>query len=448
MGENPPDANHAEISEARAWWAARSRRYGLLIGSAATSALGVSLTLAGRLAWEHYVPAALVFAGAGLLGGAIAIRPRGDPTSVRSESHVPKASTAGTEGVDTFSDSPGLNLSSLGTVSSHQQIHSSSAGRPSKITASGKPDPGDFLWESWTPLVGGLPVELVGPVPETAYVAPQPGQPKLYEEGEPVVLEPSYFEDDGLDWGTGNSLGVLVAVPSHSPSGSGSPVVTNVVSPKAQLGTSTEALGGSDPIESPTVTPVLTEALNPTPPHLRKNPARAKLRAPRPLHSENSLAHPTRCADCRVLVNVPKIWRRCPDCHRQLCTHCIVEALVAFEEGWCSHCAGLRHLDMLTKELAPPTRRLSQRRLPKTSIPRSTWQYDGGSAHGGLRPGPKVPERAPQLRYPSEKAVSLNHSNRLDPRRSTGGFAASLIREFGGDPTPHPGLQPSDGGGI
>jgi hypothetical protein len=448
MGENHPTTNQTETSYARAWWAARSRRYGLLIGSAATSAVGVSLTLAGRLAWEHYAPAALVFAGAGLLGGAIVVRPSGDPTPNRGELHVPKSSTAGPPAADTSCDIPRSNHGSPGTASSNQQIHPSPTRMPSKITASSKSDPGEFLWESWAPLVGSLPVELVGPVPETAYIAPQPGQPKLYEEGEPVVLEPSYFEDDGLDWGTGNSLGVLAAVPSHSLSGAASSAASSVVSAKAQLGTSTEALGGSNSIGTATVTTVLTEALNPTPPHLRKSQARAKLNAPRPLHSENSLAHPTRCADCRVLVSVPKIWRRCPDCHRQLCTHCIVEALVAYEEGWCSHCAGLRHLDMLTKELASPTRRPSQRRLPKTSMPRSTWQYDGGSAHRGFRPGPKVPERAPQLRYPSEKAVSPTHSNRLEPRRSTGGFAASLIREFGGDPTPHPGPQPSNGAGI
>jgi hypothetical protein len=448
MGENHSDRDRAEISEARTWWVARSRRYGLLIGSAATSALGVSLTLAGRLAWEHYLPAGLLIAGAGLLGGAIAVRPSGEPTSNRSSPHVPIPSTAGPQRVDTCYDSSTLNRDSLGTVSTHQQIHSLLGGLPSKIRASDKPDPGEFLWESWAPLVGSLPVELVGPVPETAYIAPQPGRPKLYEEGEPVVLEPSYFEDDGLDWGTGNSLGVLVAVPTHSQTASASSAVPSVVPATAQLGTSTGALGGSSSIANPTVTPVLTEALNPTPPHLRKNPARAKLHAPRPLHSENSLVHPTRCADCRELVSVPKIWRRCPDCHRQLCTHCIVEALVAYEEGWCSHCVGLRHLDMLTKELALPTRRLTERRLPKTAMSRSTWRYDSGSAHRGLRPSPKVPEREPQLRYPSDKSVSPSHSNRLEPRRSTGGFAASLIREFGGDLTPHPGPQPSDGAGI
>lgn len=448
MSENRPDLGSTEISEAREWWAARTHRYALLVGSAATSGIGLSLTLAGQLAWGHYVSVALLLAGAGMLAGSTAVRPRATTETPANPSVAPGPLPTGFVDVNPGFAVVGLGRTPSCTGHSPREFPARSDVR-ARISATGRSDPAEFLWESWSPSVGRLPVELVGPVPETAYVAPRAGRPQLHEEGEPVVLEPSYFEDDGIDWGMRTPFGGPVVLTPHplasTSDNAAEPSVSANTTPATARRTtvSRTSIGGAA-----FGTQVLTEALDPTPPHLRPNRSPAKLHAAHRIPSGNSLSHPTRCADCRQLIREPKIWRRCPDCHRQLCTHCIVEALVAYEEGWCPHCAGLRHLDMLTRELAPRARSGTPLTSARVTVPLRSPRFEGGLRPGKQRPGRKEPDRTEGHRISRESGGPLVNPPGSKPRHSTGGYAASLLRQFGGELTPHSGPQLSNGAGI
>jgi hypothetical protein len=219
-------------------------------------------------------------------------------------------------------------------------------------------DPKVHLWQTWAPLIGGLSAELVGTVPETAYIPAQPGHPTRHEVGEPIQLEPSYFDDDKPDLDSGSNIAEQGPIPS--------PALTST--PSVELHAGPESIpaipaGPAHPIAG-SVSPDarngaqnLQQDLNTTPPSTRQISTNAKLDTIHPIRPVIGVARTSRCANCRTAVLESKDWRRCPDCHLQLCTHCIVEALLFYEEGWCTHCAGLRHLNILSRDLGPAGRR-------------------------------------------------------------------------------------------
>ena len=447
MNSREPARN--EDPEVREWWVTRSARHALLVGSATTGALGLSLTLAGRLAWDHYAPVELLIMGAGMLAASAVVRPQVAPETAANPPGVPGTASPRIARTNNTTAALGLARSSTGSHESAREILPPASSLPSRIFATSRSNPAEFLWESWAPTLGRLPVELVGPVPETAYVTPRSGRPQLHEEGEPIVLEPSYFDDDGIDWGTTNrfdTLGTLPPRPIASITSQAAGCATGASLPPA---TSPQPGVGANSVGSAVIgTPVLTEALNPTPPHLRPRPSKTKSHVPQPRRSENSLDRPTRCADCRQLVREPKIWRRCPDCRRQLCTHCIVEALVAYEEGWCSHCAGLRNLELLTREITPRARSKTRASYRKKVLPPEAPRLDRAPRGAMQPPDSKVLDRAQELGSPRTIGQSLGNPTGPKVGGWPGGYAASLLREFGAESMPRSGSESSNGAAI
>lgn len=277
-------------------------------------------------------------------------------------------------------------------------------------------DAGEELWHRWGSSAGRLPVELVGPVPETAYIPPHPGEPVLYEEGEPVAIEAllangpaSWIATPEIACAPPESM-IPHPTPPAPPPKALEPIAPIVVAPPVMISPEMvpNAPAAPVPVEivpevafapalsppeldmsaflSIAATPVAREALNPTPPHLRPEPTHAA--AHRPAHPDRAPHHAgssTRCADCHKVVRNPKVWSRCSDCHSQLCSHCIVDALLEYEWAWCTHCAGLRNIDAIPGQLAPPHRTARPR---KASRPAS-----GPQGPVSVRAGPLSPAR-------------------------------------------------------
>jgi hypothetical protein len=322
-----------------AWWADRAHRYLLPAAGAVSVTLGVSLAIGARFPGDTYLPLALVVLGVGVLASVLA--------RVESDNVPPPEAAAPTERfiADTLVICPSCSARSFQTPSTPSPHPSAwrvpdppravpSSGGSAAFTA----NPGDFLWGSWIPESGRLPVELIGPVPETAYLPHRPGAPTLHEEGEPVIVgtegsktplesappsaAPSTSRTSGRSWASAEVLESEVEVLSSSPSW------------KAV---------GSSALDFLSFDPLLQEALNPIPPHLRTDSharnAPAPVRAPRPREPVPA-GH---CADCGELVPDLANWRRCSDCHHLLCAGCMVSTLLTRERAWCSHCAELRN---------------------------------------------------------------------------------------------------------
>jgi hypothetical protein len=303
--------------------------------------LGLSLTFGVRTPWEAYLPLVLVISGLMLaVTGLVRPEPLDRPS-------VAAAGASDRYIADALVICPSCSARAIDTASVDQPpsgawrvpdpAHATPVPPPSALTAT---TPGDFLWTSWLPPAGKLPVELIGPVAETAYVPPKPGAPVLYEEGEPIdiadlipILGPEP-----------EPTPPLASVPDLAPAATVSPsadyndydLPTGMPGWK-EMGFS---VGGS------LLDPMLEEALNPTPPHLRPPAPLLTLPPPEPpLRPWEVDARSLQCADCRDPVPDPANWRRCLDCHRALCADCMVSALVVRERAWCSHCAERRGLD-------------------------------------------------------------------------------------------------------
>jgi hypothetical protein len=320
----------------------RSRRYLVPIAGAVSVTLGLSFAIAARFPGDVYLPLVLVSLGVGVLSSALgSIGPR-----------EPLATAAATSSerfiADTLVICPSCSARSFEPVATLPPAASTGAWRvpdpvpgalatgPAHAVAS---TPGDFLWGSWASETGRLPVELVGPVAETAYVAPRPGAPTLYEEGEPVMFEPVASSTPATETRASSSVSAVSA---------SAPVMPR---PEIEDSESTLVMGlsdwrsvGSSVLEYTSADVVLWEAMNPTPPHLRA-PSTPRA-APTPVsRSARSQAIPSgQCADCAELVPDPANWRRCLECGHLLCSVCMVDALVSRERPWCSRCAEARHL--------------------------------------------------------------------------------------------------------
>ncbi|MCI4366813.1 MAG: hypothetical protein L3K08_03580 [Thermoplasmata archaeon] len=223
--------------------------------------------------------------------------------------------------------------------------------------------PSDFIWSSWATAGTALPVDLVGPVPETAYVVPAPGAIDHFPEHGVPMLPPSALEDlpSGPqrypDPGT-RSAPTFTGAPSlsdgaaaWSPRASGSPYRGGMASRSgAFAGFDMSGPAGSAgpgplatevPFEAPGMNWIQREALTATPPHLRPLPAAPKVPEP-PRPAAPPVSGPPVCATCAQRIQSPAVWRRCPDCYRPICPDCIVTALLEQDRGWCESCAEAR----------------------------------------------------------------------------------------------------------
>ena len=439
MSEDRRDGGHAQSITVSDRSASRSYRLYLLLGSGAAFALGgFALSAAGRFGWGPYAPIEAILLGFALLVGAALPEPSGD---LSSDKQIPRASAASPG--NGHATPPGFSRGV--EASSDTKPPSLKSALPKKFEASVtapptyRQSPGDFLWSSWESSTGRLPVELVGPVPETAYEPPRPGGVLLHEEGEPILLETSYFDDENLEWAWGSSWPGPCGGYSQSMSGPTKDQPVWGPSPSSSMNASQDLanFGPHSPERDPQ-RPVLHEALDPTPPDLRLAPANRRIKvAPRPRPpSPNGRS---RCANCRTAIPEPKAWRRCPDCQHPLCTHCIVEALMAYEGGWCAHCAGLRHLDLLSKELGPAGRFAAHRKVHRASPPINRPTGAFSNSVGRSVRGWKEPDWFVSIPAIRKRSASMHPSNRRQGRARLENLPSVGAQRAHGDPTPNRG---------
>jgi hypothetical protein len=338
--------------DSRSWWGSLDPRYILLMGGGlAIIALGITLRIAGDLGWGLYAIAAVVISGLGLLGVAIGYPTSGtDPHPSYSEGYMPSASDLTDPPVD------GVGNPSLGPTRNprpSQGLYDEEALPPWNTSASGRSAPAEILGETWTPTSGGPLPEVVNPVSGIVNAPPRLGESKKDDARARLLLDPSVSADAEERTSARASAVTLLPSPSRPSTGHRGPEVEASPNP-SEPPIATGPVVRTISITASTGATLVREALNPTPPHLRAGSEPVAPRVAQPASKFGLPNRSTRCANCRTAIRVPKIWRRCPDCHHQLCNHCIVEALLAYEGSWCAHCAGLRHLDALAKELLPP----------------------------------------------------------------------------------------------
>jgi hypothetical protein len=157
--------------------------------------------------------------------------------------------------------------------------------------------PGETLWARLTPATSGtLPVELVGPIAESAF-ANLPGE----DYGPEGVGGPSSWEGAPL-------------FDSPTPA-------------------------WPSPDEDRSWSPTEDEAFNHTPPHLRPSPPALKeILGPRPGVVSPKPVDGTTCASCHRTLTNPPAWRACTTCHRPFCGECAFRARRNFGTGRCLKC--------------------------------------------------------------------------------------------------------------
>jgi hypothetical protein len=205
--------------------------------------------------------------------------------------------------------------------------------------------PGDRLWGQWLPdEASHLPVGLVGPVPETAWIPPTVGSVVPFPDREPrqvvvggtlVPVDFPGFVDDPFEPEVSTTTEPFV--PSDF-----APAVetTSVFSNDAgsdRSGTSTTPGTFEPEISSDWIT---VEALHPLPPHLRAGHRPGESSGPPGRPSGPRASPPARsCATCSRALPPAVRSRPCPDCRLPVCLTCRTQAVVNYGQTWCGRCA-------------------------------------------------------------------------------------------------------------
>ena len=341
-GEGPreilaPSANHSP-------W------YVVPIAGAVSLTLGLSTALDSRVLWGSYAPVLLVILGIGALVIGFA-----RPTAWRLPPSAP-AVPPDRSNSEAWVICPSCSERGIGAVSapaptSFRDVRPSRSAAASGRSRPDPSDPADVLWGSWVPEAGRLPAELIGPVPESAYVSHRPGTPSLVEDGEPTIFVPDETDRSAEDlFGSafgGRDLTANESLAIRATHGSDNDPTAN---PRDRSAAVSRGVGPSAP-GFMVGNVVLWEALNPTPPHLRTGPKRTEAPpARRPSRSRDS-GRSVRCATCNSPVGDPAIPSQCPDCLRPLCAQCADGPRRADAESRCSRCSELRTLDALESEV-------------------------------------------------------------------------------------------------
>ena len=180
---------HDEVHEAApagvGQWADRSDRYLVPVAGILAITLGISLATDLKVPWAPFTPLLLIALGGGMVANAaVGLFVRDSQLSAgvgaMTQASVQPAVLQASSKPGVFSRSP---HSSSKTPHEPRQPKSATGA---VSNADYRVAPGDFLWGSWVPPTRKLPGELVGPVPETAYVPPRQGSPTLHAEGEPI----------------------------------------------------------------------------------------------------------------------------------------------------------------------------------------------------------------------------------------------------------------------
>lgn len=352
-------------------WVHRSHPYILPVLGASSLALGISGVLDASAPWRDYAPLVLVTLGvAGLAAGLARLAIPGAPSAsdgIETETRLreswvvcPSCSARTLEGEPSSPTGPWRSSGASGP----------STG-PSSSAATGRADPGDALWASWAVEAGHLPVERIGPVPETAYAPHREGAPSLYEEGELIVLTPasSNLPADGISStalegrdGVSHESLTSTSIPKSETTRASIPSYWNAFSPP---GRGPPALGSTvDDL-------VRWEALNPIPPHLRTDAKRGRDVANEPPSGPREPEAIAACANDHVSARIPMSERPCPECLRPLCASCADDPLGEHTERRCARCEDLHELDAIRDGIARRTSRPTPTPAKGSRRPRS-----------------------------------------------------------------------------
>jgi hypothetical protein len=324
-------------------WADRSHWFVLPLTGAVSFGIGLSLVFGLKLPFAGYAPLLLVVLGVGAIASALAgLATRSahpadvarSPAPVVSESWVicPSCSARSSAAAPHADLPPVRDAPPISWL------------LPAHSQDSGPPGAGDALWASWIPDVGKMPVDLIGPVPETAYVPHREGTPRLYEEGEPVVLE--LPTAGGIAGAVATGVTLEAAVRADSPELA--PSLLDEVAAEVEEtipAVVSEPIDAGDGISVTDLTigdVVLWEALNPTPPHLRSGTAAVPLTLAGRTGAVGPVYAGVQCVDCRGPVVETGAPHRCFLCRRRLCGDCMEKALRTSEGGCCSYCSALQ----------------------------------------------------------------------------------------------------------
>ncbi|MCI4336964.1 MAG: hypothetical protein L3K18_03030 [Thermoplasmata archaeon] len=309
--------------------------------AAAGLSLGGALALGAPRALEAYAPLALVVVGGGALGSSLVyLRWRGHAAAARAVPvRVPAA----------VPTAPCPRCAESDARHEWSEIvrrawHTPIAGPPHGSMAAGysSPTPGQQIWDTWGPQsTAGLPVPLVGPVPETAWIQPPPGAHVPFPHKEPSLivvngaLTPivSAVSGDVPNPSTPNPASPADALPAPVPSmPAHSPELDTTfldLARFAELG-----LGPFDP----SLDWLVLEALHPLPPYLRSTAeATCAARAEATSLSTDIVIEET-CGSCTQTIPEDAGGGACPECGVPVCHSCRARAIVEFGHTWCLLC--------------------------------------------------------------------------------------------------------------
>ena len=271
--------------------------------SAAAIGVGAAVGLVGGPPGAAAGMAGIVVGGLGLVSTYLLRRPAG---SARDRERLPRTRRAAA--LRTGSRTPWRSGPSAPSGLSSARIGARAPGDRSLDPGLGS-SPGDLLWRSWTSSdVGEMPVELVGPLPETAYTPTPPGGFQPFPERDLDLLVPT--------------IRPVVAETGVGPTWD--EIWSRLIEPVA-------------PIDAMTV-----EALTAMPPHLRvsddgmESPALSSFSAP---GSPSDPASGASCASCDRVLTRRADPRSCEECDRLVCSPCAIEATLDHGATWCSSCA-------------------------------------------------------------------------------------------------------------
>lgn len=344
----------------------RSRALAVSVPAVAAIALGVAGSAGARVPVPVLGDLALMVVGVGVLATDLAVRRRRQLRRLRDSSGAARAALSRPDG-----------SGRIGTpASTRMPVPFAGTGAHSHLPVlSASTVAGERLWATWRSVQPShLPVDLVGPVPETAYVAPRSGgfvpfpgkEPELSRVPAPTHLRPGRLsvvapaDTSAVEpWdlalpaiGTRPDFAAFETMAAPAPWG---PAGNDVGAPGTACGASGGPTEGMVPrmraVSSPgtgfeTVEEwVRWEASAPMPPHLRgptngppgdggarPPPGDPRTRtAPRAVRSE--------CASCADEVVGLRSWAPCGACDRPVCLACLRDSFVAFGHGWCRACA-------------------------------------------------------------------------------------------------------------
>ncbi|HZY69712.1 MAG TPA: hypothetical protein VFF67_01880 [Thermoplasmata archaeon] len=301
-------------------WTHLFHRYFLPVVGVASVVLGVGWFLGVPGAFNVYAPWVLLVGGVGMLTCVLSIlgssRPPGLAHHPTPRPHLAEAPYARTRLSDSYL------VPSPDPIAPHPSRSRAVASSP-PLAAMAAPE-ADFvaaMWDGWGDNVGSLPVELVGPVAQTAYVPPKDGEFAPFPELDP---EPPMFLEGPL--------------PYSDPFPSEADIPMPLTPPIAE-----EARPIPRPIP---LTAVELEALMPLPPHLRSV---AEPLASDPFDKELPPVPDVSivfCATCAVAIEPGTRRSNCGRCGELVCGQCEFDALMTHGQEWCADCAPAPEVDV------------------------------------------------------------------------------------------------------